>query len=302
MAALLLLLATILSTNPPTFDVQEFPVESRRAVYKHAKLLRKHGLARVAFAYLNASDEFREAIPAAMASVDPEGLHPEWGHELWRICKRESWCGKFGRTGVHEIDGWVGPNAYLWAVERGQLDPHKCTEHRLHDYTPVLKALSKWERKTDRKKPELRARIEGLPTGEFSAKDFATRGGFGQNAARNLRVLGECVAPTTLDDPLHAAMLAAKTFDECKVWAPDPDRPGRKRQRHCTCEEHVRVWVGVGRWDDRPLVTPFSRAKSRYGSVRMQCGEEAAGAYLFSEIAEPTLFVLSLFGAGDTAA
>ena len=212
-----------------------------------------------------------------MTLIDPEGLRPEWGRELWRICKREGWCGKFRRIGVHAVDGWTGPNAYLWAVHRGQLDPVQCEEHRLSDYGPVLAALDRWEARYGRRRAEARAKIEGLEHGEWTARDFATRGGFGQNAARHLHYLGECVAPSALDDPANAALAAAHTLQECRVWDDNPERPGRRMQRECTCDEHVSQWVGGGIWNQRPLFSLFG--KSRFSSVQTQCGPKEAVRY-----------------------
>ncbi|MAF30563.1 MAG: hypothetical protein CL819_15355 [Croceicoccus sp.] len=264
MAAFLFILATIIATPNP--------------VKAQAKLYRETGHDDVAYAYKNAADEYREAIPQALAEVDPDGLHPEWAHELWRICKREAWCGRFKVVRVHEVDGWTGAGAYLWAVDKGHLDPVSCEEHRLADYEPVLRALTRWERKKGKKRPDVRETIEALPVGVYAARDFATRGGFGQNAARNLRRLGECVPPTALDEPLNAARVAATTFDECKVWDDDPTRPGYRAKRHCTCVEHTARWVGVGQWKTRPMFSFFG-GKTKYRSIRKQCGERSAAVY-----------------------
>ncbi len=211
----------------------------------------------------SATDEFKDAIHAAIGKVDPAGERPEWRDELFRICKREAWCGKFGRVGVHEIDGWTGARSYAFAVRSGKLDPETCPEHRLGSYDRVLGALERWEKKAGRKLEDLRARLQGLPRGQYSARDFATRGGFGQNAARALHKLGECVAPSAMDDPRNAALVAAKTIAGCD-----------KRGNLCSCADHVSMWVGAQRWQKRPVFA--WSGKSKYKSLRAQCGEHYA--------------------------
>ena len=211
----------------------------------------------------NATSEFKVAIEEAMKKVDPEDEHPDWRDELFRICKRESWCGKFGKVGVHEIDGWTGAQSYAFAVRSGKLNPASCHSHRLRSYDRVLSALGRWEKKRERKMPELRSQLRGLPAGEYEARDFATRGGFGQNAARALHKIGECVAPSAMDNPTHSALVAAKTIAAC-------DRPGKP----CECADHVSIWVGAKRWENRSVFS-FS-GKSKYKSLKAQCGERYA--------------------------
>jgi len=238
------------------------------------------GLPIVALAYHNASDDYREAINAAITEVDPEDLRPWWRHELWRICWRESKCGRFGVAGVHESDRWVGSGAYLWAVYREQLAPLRCPAHRLADYSPVLRALTKWERE-HRQRPRVRAFVSSLETGTRTAGDFATRGGWGMGATR-VRRLGSCVAPEVLDDPRQAARLAALTLASCERGRGEMLRP-------CSCSEHTQIWVGAGRLRSRPLFALVRDAdgherKSRHSTVRKQCGSVAAQAYVFAEL------------------
>ena len=135
---------------------------------------------------------------------------------LWRICRRESWCGRYGIVRVHPRDAWVGGQAYRARVRRGDLDPETCAAHRL--------------------------------TADRPAWAFATRGGFGQIAAGVLHVLEPCTPPEALDDPFVAALAAARTAASCERW--DGPRGGRYR-RACTCRELTRRWAGGGRWDAR---------------------------------------------------
>lgn len=238
------------------------------------------GLPIVARAYRNASDDYRSAINAAMVEVDPDGLRPWWRHELWRICWRESKCGRFGVAGVHEGDRWVGSGAYLWAVYREQLAPERCPAHRLADYSQVLRALTTWERE-HRLRPMVRAFVASLETGSRVADDFATRGGWGMGATRVGR-LGSCVAPEALDDPRQAARLAALTLASC-------ERGRGELRRPCSCSEHTQIWVGAGRLRSRPLFALVRddegrERKSRHSTVRKQCGSIAAQAYVFAEV------------------
>jgi len=129
-----------------------------------------------------ATPEYREAIEAAMAEVDPEGEHPDWADQLYRICKRESRCGQDGSPGAHAADSWAGRRTYARAVERGRLDPVGCLAHRL----------------------------EGRTTARFS-----TRGGWGLNAALWLWQLGPCEAPEELDKPHVSALVAARMLAWC---------------------------------------------------------------------------------------
>lgn len=247
-----------------------------------------------------AAPGYEVAIDQAVAAVDPEGLHPEWRDELWRICNRESWCGRFGDVEVHEGDSWTGTRAYAGAVRRGLLDPEACVEHRLADYTGVVAAVAqdakgargrarglrstdpKRARRFDRhaaKLEDLAERLASAPTGEWRSEDFATRGGWGQNAARALHRLGACTPPDALDDPARAALVAARTLASCRRW----DGPrGNRTRRSCTCPEHTARWVGVGRFPNLPL-------HRRWAAVRRQCGEDTAWSYVRTElVGEPT--------------
>jgi len=200
--------------------------------------LEREGLPLVARAYRVATPEYREAIEAAYAEVDPEQTRPWWRHELYRICMRESRCGQYGTPTVHPGDSWTGPKSYARAVERGRLDPEACPEHRL---------------------------------GERTQAEFATRGGWGMNAARGLHLLGGCRGPEELDVPASAARIAALTLATCEVDG-----------RPCMCSEHTALWVGAGRLRGRPLLA--WGAKSRVSTVAVQCGRSVALGYLLAEV------------------
>jgi len=66
-----------------------------------------------------------------------------------------------------------------------------------------------------------------------------------------------------MDNPTHAALVAAKTIAAC-------DRP----EKPCECVDHVSIWVGAKRWENRPVFS-FS-GKSKYKSLKAQCGERYA--------------------------
>jgi hypothetical protein len=178
------------------------PVHERVRAYKRA------GAIDVAKVYSIASDEYREAIAAAVSVIDPDRKHPEWELELWRICKRESWCGAYGPVTVHERDGWAGKNAYTRSVRKGLLDPEECPDHSLENHL---------------------------------YSDFSTRGGFGQIFAYHGWRLGWCTAPEAFDDPKLAAYAALHAIATCAVY-----EDGRRRA--CTCQDHAISWVGPGRW------------------------------------------------------
>ena len=192
----------------------------------------------VARAEKNAAPAYAEGIDAALLEVDPEGLRPWWRDELWRVCWRESKCGAFGHVGMHAADGWTGAKSHARAVERGRLDPDACPAHSLDERSPA---------------------------------EFATRGGFGQNAARGVGLLGSCVAPEALDDPRVAARLAALTLAGCVVG-----------ERECTCSEHTAIWSGAARLASRPLFSWWR--KSRFATVRSQCGGSVARAYALAQL------------------
>lgn len=206
------------------------------------------GGALVVAAWRMAAPEYHEAIEAAYADVDPDGERPWWRWELYRVCKRESRCGQYGSPGLHVADGWTGRKSYARAVERGRLDPEECPDHRL---------------------------------GERSPAEFATRGGWGMNAARGLRYLDRCAGPEALDVPASAALVAARAIAACEV-----DR------RQCTCSEHTAMWVGAGVLRDRPLLVNVRRdkrgrlewGKSRLSTVWRQCGRDVAAAYVLAEV------------------
>lgn len=186
----------------------------------------------VAFAYKTASPLFRDAITTAYQDADPEGAHPDWEFELWKICHRETWCGRWGIPSIHAVDAHLGPRVYRRAVRRGTLNPDDCPEHRV-----------------------------GPEYGRTFAS-FSTRGGWGQIAAGTLHRMGQCTPPEALDDPYRGAANVLDIFQDCKRWDGDP---GARFRRSCTCEEHTAIWVGVGRWRYRnPL--------ERWRSVSRQCG------------------------------
>lgn len=254
MAALITFLATLLFAPPTT-------IENDPVVRQMERI---------------AAPSYREAIEHALDVVDPDREHPVWRIELWRICKREAWCGKFGPVKVHKIDGWVGVGAWVHAVRKGYLDPETCPEHRLDDYLPAVEYLADLEGKAKRQRYkerliDLADRIASFPKGQYTPEDFATRGGFGMNAARGLRRLGQCVAPTSLDDPKNAALVAAKAIASCETW----DGPkGRRYKRPCTCVDHTRRWVGGGRFDARSLV-------GQWKTVERQCGPAIASEFAY---------------------
>jgi hypothetical protein len=248
----------------------------------------------VVLAQRSAAPEYAQAIDKAVAAVDPDGRHPWWRDELWRICNRESWCGRFGDVQVHEGDSWTGTRAYAGAVSKGLLDPEGCEDHRLDDYGSVVAVVAQdasaarararasssdpsRARRYNRRAAKLEAlvaRLESAPTGDWSARDFATRGAWGQNAARALHRLGRCTPPDALDDPHHAAMAAARTLASCRRWdGPEGDR----RRRSCTCPEHTARWVGVGRFPKLPITR-------RFAAVKRQCGEREAWSYVRREL------------------
>lgn len=233
-----------------------------------------------------ASDEHGRAIAAALRAVDPDGLHPGWADELYRICRRESRCGQYGHVRKHAGDSWTGARSYLWAVVRGRLSPKTCDAHRLRNYAPVLRELRQWEREHGHEHAA-RSEIEALPLGTRRASDFATRGGWGMNAARGVEHLGTCVGPEALDEPKAAALVAAREFAACEVDG-----------RACTCSEHTALWVGRGRWSSRPLVS--RSRKSKWSTVAVQCGRAYAAAFVVAETARaPVRFgqrVLATFG------
>lgn len=258
MAALIPLLSILLFTPP--------------GVRAEARRFEDAGAHDVARAYKLAAPEYRTAIPAAYQRVDPEGAHPEWELELWRICRRESWCGHFGPVTVHEHDGWAGAGVYVGALEDGLLDPEGCEAHRLRDYQPAAKAVRRLVRKgrwTDARAARVLARLAELPQGYRGTAEFSTRGGFGQMQGRNLQMLGVCVGPETTDDPAVAADIAARTLASCERWEGEP---GRRFKRSCSCVEHTQKWVGGGRWGQRSL---WRNTRS----VKSQCGLDQAAMF-----------------------
>jgi len=153
--------------------------------------------------------------PAIEHAVEVVG-RPDLEIELWRVCRRESWCGRYGVVGVHAGDAWVGGKAYAKRVANGDLDPVTCPGHQVTEERPV--------------------------------ESFATRGGFGTIAAGVLHTLGPCVAPEALDDPWFAAEAAARSMASCRRWAGEP---GDRHRRSCTCRERARKWAGAGKWASR---------------------------------------------------
>lgn len=286
MAATQILLATTLFFAPPTDAPASADAPSARTVRQRYRAFKRHGLVRVAKAYINASDAYRAGIARAYAEADPAGAHPEWLHEVWRICHRESWCGKWGTPKVHEEDGWAGAQVWAGAAVRGKLDPVGCEEHRLSDYGPVRKRTDvlvkrgRWGSKRAAKVHALLDTLEDLPAGHHTAAEFSTNGGFGMMAAGNLRRLGSCVGPEAMADPYNGARAAFDLFATCTVWEGEP---GHRYRRSCTCSEHTALWVGKGRFAQRPLFA-WSGERSRFKTVRTQCGEAEALAYAWDEV------------------
>jgi len=215
--------------------------------------------------------EYARAIEQAVDSVDPQGKHPEWSSELRRICMRESQCGRYGDVSVHGVDSWAGAPAWLGAYRAGYIDPETCAEHRLNDYTEVMQRLDSEREKASSESQRQRLnrlmeRIDELPRGEFETADFSTRGGWGQNAARAVRFVGECAPPTVMDDPDVAALVAAKTIANCRVDG-----------RLCTCSEHVPKWVGAGAFASRSI-------RSQFHSVQRQCGDVEAWRFVIDRV------------------
>lgn len=170
--------------------------------------------------------EPRVAIALAVAEVGRPELEPE----LLRICRRESWCGRYGDVGKHEIDGWAGQRSWERAVERGWLSPDQCPEHDLGSD----------------------------PT------DWSTRGLFGTIAAFALHRLephlGECLSPELLDQAGPAALAAAELAVSCD----------RFHGRPCTCEDRTAMWAGVGSWKHygfRRRAAALERQCGRLGAV-----------------------------------
>lgn len=275
MAALLTLFSLLLFAPPAPSSAPDSD-QMRRQVRREAKRFARAGHPDVAKIYRLAAPEYREAIPAALETVDPEGLHPEWELELWRICRREAWCGHYGRVTVHERDGWAGAGVYIGALADGLLRPETCPAHRLRDYAPAARAVEhrvrqgRWSRSAaDR----MLARLAELEAGEHPPEAFSTRGGFGQMQGRHLHILGECVGPEAADDPRNAARIAAVTIAGCRRWEGEP---GARYRRYCTCTERTRKWVGGGRWDQRSFLRNLK-------SVSTQCGDPEAARFMLSE-------------------
>jgi hypothetical protein len=278
MVALLTLFSILLFTPPASIELED-PAETRRSVQAESRRFVEVGAPDVAKIYRLAAPSYREGITRAYAAVDPAGEHPEWEHELWRICRREAWCGHFGRVTVHEGDGWAGAAVYADAVGDGLLDPEGCPAHRLADYTPVIqtvKARVEAGRWSESHGERILDALAELDTGEFRAADFSTRGGFGQMQARRLWMVGRCTPPTAADNPQTAALIAAKSIASCARWEGEP---GSRSRRYCTCTERTRRWVGGGRWEQR---TTWRNARS----VDSQCGAPEAARFWFQSVLE----------------
>lgn len=214
------------------------------------------------------ASEYVEAIDEAVAVVDPEGRHPEWRPMLLRVCRREGWCGRFGPVGVHAVDAWAGVSRYAAALASGHLDPVTCPEHRLEDYTRVREDVEGWPVTSGwlrRRRARALAVLDAAPVGAYQPEDYSTRGTFGMAASRNLRRLGECTAPEAMDRPREAALVAARYVASCT-----------SEGRACTCEDHLRRWVGAGRWARRPWA-------ARVYSLRRHCGAVYAARWAFGE-------------------
>lgn len=267
----------------------------RRQVRRDSKRFAKAGHPDVAKIYRLASPDYRSAIPRALAAVDPNGEHPEWELELWRICRREAWCGHYGPVSVHEGDGWAGAGVYVAAVADDLLRPETCPAHRLEDYAPAVAAAERRVRAgrwTRERADRVLERLDALEVGDQRPEEFSTRGGFGQMQGRHLHLLGECVDPDAVDDPHNAATIAAITIASCKRW---DGEPGARFRRHCTCPERTRKWVGGGRFDQRSL---FRNTRS----VATQCGEPTAVGFFvdgaLAYLGSSGVWVLGLYTLG----
>jgi hypothetical protein len=143
------------------------------------------------------SEAARQRVQEVYAAIDAATENPDWRAELRRLCKRESWCNRFGVVGLHECDAQERRGRNFWggSVRRGKLRPETCAAHEMGD--PV-----RWN----------------------------TTGAFGQ-AATGVWMLDECVAPEAMYEPAVAAEVAVKTFermcergwcsctDHARVWA-----------------------------------------------------------------------------------
>jgi len=127
----------------------------------------------------------------------------------------------------HEADGWSGERFWRGAVAKGWLAPEECPSHDLGEH------------------PE----------------DWAPRGAWGVSPAYTLRFaddenedgVRDCWGPEVHDDPWVAARLMVR-------WVVAIGKRG-----YGSCEDRVRVWVGVGRWK---RLSPERQA----ATIARQCG------------------------------
>lgn len=141
--------------------------------------------------------EARERVNEVYTAIDAATENPEWRAELRRLCKRESWCNRWSRVGLHACDAQPARGRNFWggSVQRGKLRPEECPEHELGD-----------------------------------PKRWNTMGAFGQ-AGTGVWMLDGCHAPEEMEDPNVAADVAVHTFermcakgwcectDHARVWA-----------------------------------------------------------------------------------
>lgn len=200
-----------------------------------------------------------------IAAIEAAPVGPETRDELYRICRRESWCGRYGKWD-HSVDSWTGVPSYVSAVARHRLDPEQCPSHRLDNYQLVAAHAAAQGRE------ELSEALLELPLGTHTPHDFATRGAYGMNASRALRFVGTCADPDDLDVAALATRAAIGTLSACK-----------RKGQPCTCADHTALWVGRGTFEGRPLFGPSGK-KSRYSSVVIQCGRWSAIDYAVAEI------------------
>jgi len=180
-------------------------------------------------------DEAVERVLEAYDAIDQATDDPDLRLELRRICKRESWCNRWGMIADHTNDGWAGERMWKRAVAKGWLTPETCGAHALGDPT-----------------------------------HWTCRGLFGHSAAYAIRHIDPdtylgCIGPDTLDDPYRAAEAAVaytehlcERLDACtcedrtRWWAGPGVWVTRSRLRNLRAIETqcgpvpVRRWVGAG--------------------------------------------------------
>ena len=199
---------------------------------------------------LTRSQAARERVREVHAAIDAATADPEWRAELRRLCKRESWCNRFGIVGLHECDAQPrrGRNFWKGSVSRGKLRPETCAAHEMGD--PV-----RWN----------------------------TTGAFGQ-AATGVWMLDECVAPEAMYEPTVAAEVAVRTWermcgrgwctcvDHARVWAGVgrwrywPELRKLKSTRGLCGARPAWLWLGAAVYDSLVWAPMrFARGVGRFG-------------------------------------